>query len=149
MSDRVYPKMKFARDDVRRLVAHATAATEWSEVYGEGGDAPGLILVHDDGVYLMSNGKPGDMVRRVGRKGGKPTEMHFVAYAAGTDPTQGAFEDWYELSRALVGGDDFGISFPIGWAVDFLAGDGEVFEVAFDGEESMVYFPTGSAAEAR
>jgi hypothetical protein len=145
MSERVYPKMRFARADVHRLVAHATAATEWSEVYGKGGDAPGLILVHDDGVYLMSNGKPGDMVERVGRKSGKKTEMHFVAYAAGTDPAVEEFDDWWELSRALVGGDDFGMPFPIGWAVDFLAGNGEVFEVAFEGESGMVYLTAETA----
>jgi hypothetical protein len=52
----------------------------------------GVELVHDYGVYLMSNANEGE---------GKPG----VAYALGCNPR--VDEDWYENVRKSVGGDDF------------------------------------------
>lgn len=60
---------------------------------------PGLLFVHDQGVYLMSNGRPRDT--------GGMREGSYVVYAEGCDPNIGDFDDWYGLSRDLVGGDDF------------------------------------------
>lgn len=59
---------------------------------------PGLWLVHDQGVYLMSNGIPHleDPEKPEGSK---------VVQAEGCDPKKD--EDWWETSRELVGGDDF------------------------------------------
>jgi hypothetical protein len=54
--------------------------------------APGLMLVHDQGVYIMSNSKE--------------EEGHVVAYAKGCNPERDEF--FYEESARLVGGDDFG-----------------------------------------
>ena len=59
---------------------------------------PALQLVHDRGVYIMSNGIPRDMVDSSGS---------YVVYAEGCDPSKAEFDDWYEKSRDLVGGDDF------------------------------------------
>jgi hypothetical protein len=59
--------------------------------------------VHDDGVYLMSNGEPRDIVEG---------ESSFVAHAKGCNPKTDP--DWWDVSRALVGGDDFGECLP--WA---------------------------------
>lgn len=61
--------------------------------------APGLLFVHDQGVYLMSNGLPGDI--------DTDRNKRYVVYADGCDPDASAFDDWYETSRDLVGGDDF------------------------------------------
>ena len=60
--------------------------------------APGLMLVHDQGVYLMSNSNE--------------QEGQVVAYAKGCNPERD--ESWHEESSRLVGGDDFGevFSFP-------------------------------------
>jgi hypothetical protein len=61
---------------------------------------PALLFVHDQGVYLMSNGMP-------------RTDPNTVAYAEGCNPGVGEFDDWYGMSRELVGGDDFVEILPI------------------------------------
>lgn len=83
---------------VSELVSHAAAATEHQRPYGEEKGFPSLLLVHDDGVYLMSSGVPG--LSDPDREGRAK-----VVHAKGTNPTTD--EDHYETARALVGGDDF------------------------------------------
>lgn len=56
------------------------------------GEQPGLWLVGDHGVYLMSNGKLPD--------GARP----LVVYAEQCDPTTS--DDWFHIKRATFGGDD-------------------------------------------
>jgi len=99
---------------VRRIVEHALAAKEHRpEVTGYTDDfepitkpgKPAVMLVHDQGVYLMSNGSPRDLR-------GEGSERSFVAYAAGCNPERDA--DWYDTARNLVGGDDFVDTLP--WA---------------------------------
>jgi len=94
----------FKTKDVLRCVEHALAAPKWSMAYEEGmrPPAPGLLFVHDQGVYLMSNGLPRDQ-----RDPADPESNSYVAYAEGCNPNIGDFDDWYGTSRALVGGDDF------------------------------------------
>jgi hypothetical protein len=59
-----------------------------------------LLLVHDDGVYLMSSGLPADV------EGMDSTGLaRFVVHAEGCNPK--VDEGWWERSRDLVGGDDF------------------------------------------
>lgn len=92
--------LKFNRDDVLRVIRHAMAAPEHSRGYGDNQPArPCLILVHDQGVYLMSNGTPRDL-RAEG------SDSSFAAYAKGMDPDKD--EGWWERARNAVGGDDFG-----------------------------------------
>ncbi|MBX4962664.1 DUF3085 domain-containing protein [Rhizobium binae] len=57
---------------------------------------PGLWLVGDHGVYLLSNGKLAE--------GAKP----LVAYAEECDPHKN--DDWFEVKRQTFGGDD-GVDF--------------------------------------
>jgi hypothetical protein len=64
--------------------------------------APALLFVHDQGVYLMSNGIPRDS-----KDPSDPKSGSYVAYAEGCNPSIGDFDDWYGMSRELVGGDDF------------------------------------------
>ncbi len=59
-------------------------------------EKPGLWLVGDHGVYLMSNGKLLD--------GAKP----LVVYAEGCDPRTN--DDWFDVKRRTFGGDD-GVDF--------------------------------------
>ncbi|WP_353208444.1 DUF3085 domain-containing protein [Sphingorhabdus sp.] len=66
---------------------------------------PALLFVHDQGVYLMSNGEP-----RLLTEDGK---SNHVVYAKGCDPSIGEFDNWYGMSRELVGGDDFVEILPI------------------------------------
>ena len=56
----------------------------------------GLLLVKDDGIYVMSNGSPRDVK-------GKGPHCH-VVYAEGFNPRKG---DVWDKCRAAVGGDDF------------------------------------------
>lgn len=56
-----------------------------------------LSFVKDQGIYVMSNGKPQLDNDDPGR----------VIFAQGFDPTKDAFDDWWEGARQLVGGDDF------------------------------------------
>lgn len=88
----------FKTKDLKRCVEHALNSPSWNMGYSEHKPQPGLYLVHDDGVYLMSNGEPGDV-----RKDGELSL--YVAYAEGCNPETDA--DCWENSRALVGGSDF------------------------------------------
>lgn len=113
-------KLIFKSADVLRVVEHSLTATKQGEQiidYRDGElikgpvEAPAVLLVHDEGVYLMSNGEPGDPLDP------KAEGKHFrryVAYAQGCDPRIDS--GWYDTSRMLVGGDDFGETLP--WAAD-------------------------------
>ncbi len=60
-----------------------------------------VILVKDHGVYFISN-------RGERRPDGR---QKLVAYALGCNPDVDPFDDWWERSRAELGGDDFGEHF--------------------------------------
>ena len=126
-------RIVFKAADVLRVVEHTLNATAHAPELVKYDDdfkpitkpgKPGVILVHDQGVYLMSNGEPRDILRG---------EHSYVAYALGCNPeTDG---DWWETARALVGGDDFGETLP--WAEDIMqqieAGSDEIaFEFSDD-----------------
>lgn len=107
-------RLVFDAAAVRRVVEHSLAAPKQRD-QTTGYDkktfepimtpvpAPAVLLVHDDGVYLMSNGEPRDI-----REG----ERSFVVYAKGCDPQKDA--NHWDCSRDLVGGDDFAETLP--WA---------------------------------
>jgi hypothetical protein len=98
-------KLIFKANDVRRVIEHTLAAPEQRPISYSTDPVKevAVVLVHDDGVYLMSNGKPGDLLDP--SKGEVIGSTHFVAYAQGCDPNKN--KDWIDISRALVGGDDF------------------------------------------
>jgi hypothetical protein len=89
------PSLVFKSTALRRVVEHAVK------------HHANVLLVHDDGVYLMSAGEPRDI-----ESGSKS----YVCYANKCNPTLDA--EWWDNSRALVGGDDFGESLP--WATQML-----------------------------
>lgn len=113
-------KLHFDRALVERLLAHAEAAATHSPTLDQLsspayqkvrviGRIPtlddiddtripaGLMLVGDQGVYLMSNGNP-----CLPDPTGAP---NLVAYAKEADP-RGSSSDWYAVKRASFGGDD-------------------------------------------
>jgi hypothetical protein len=113
------PDLIFKAADLRRVVEHSLAAPKQAEhavdydqktgnPITKPVDAPAVILVHDDGVYLMSNGEPGDIVNAPSR---------YVVHAKGTNPATDP--DYYDTARMLVGGDDFGETLP--WAREIKA----------------------------
>lgn len=90
----------FPAADLLHLARHAIAAPNHHMGYeSDLQPAPGLLFVHDQGVYLLSNGLPSDTAAA-------ETGQH-VVYADGCNPNIGSFDDWYDTSRDLVGGDDF------------------------------------------
>jgi hypothetical protein len=106
--------LKFKAADVKRVLLHALQSKDWTPKaldYGNEANGwtptydtpkPAVILVHDDGVYLMSNGNPRDIIEGEDKPG---KGRSFVAYAEGCNPL--VDEDCWEMARALVGGDDF------------------------------------------
>jgi hypothetical protein len=79
-----------------RIIAHSKSHP-CRKPYTEEASGPGLFLVKDSGVYLMSAAN--EPLRAEGSKGS------VVAYAIEHDPSQG---DCWEYDRAVCGGDDFG-----------------------------------------
>jgi len=97
---------KFVFDGIAvlELLAHAKAAPRTVSPYGLAEDpGPGVMLVKDDGVYLMSNGEPG-------LRGTETTNK--VVYAQGYEalPVTASMEERmarYDKIRDAAGGDDF------------------------------------------
>ncbi len=93
---------------VLELLAHAKSSLEHSAGYGsEPNPGPGLLFVKDDGIYIMSNGKPA-------MKSDDGKTRNKVVYAQGYEPPrtvqERGDEDWdyqYEKIQAAAGGDDF------------------------------------------
>ena len=110
--------LRFPIDDARRVAEHSIRVPEQlSHLYcfaQEGSEIvpqyrvptePCVQLVHDDGVYLMSNGLPPDLLDGTVKDG-----RRFVAYAEGCHPQFDS--DWFETARRFVGGDDFSETLP-------------------------------------
>lgn len=94
-------RLVFAKDDVMRVVKHSVEAKQHARGYGHKGAArPQIILVKDDGIYLMSNGKPWDELPD------SDPQRAFCAYARGFDPKDD-HENLWGKTYAAVGGDDF------------------------------------------
>lgn len=64
---------------------------------------PQLIMVKDQGLYLLNNAK----------MTGSASERGKVVYAAGCNPDTDDF--WYENAKDAFGGDDGTIAFPADW----------------------------------
>lgn len=112
-------KLIFKASDVKRVVEHSLSAPAQGEYMSDFDsktgkfvmskpENPAVLLVHDDGVYLMSNGNPRDIVE------GKRS---FVAYAKGCNPLTDP--DCWVTASTLVGGDDFAETLP--WARELKA----------------------------
>ena len=89
----------FERASVARLLAHSRAAPShepsYAERYANIRPTAGLWLVGDQGVYLMSNGRPA-----------LPMDGAHALYAIEIDPTKVSFDEWWAAKRAAFGGDD-------------------------------------------
>lgn len=96
-------KLRFKTSDVRRLCLHSIDSGEHLTLYGEP-TGPGLLLVGDQGVYLMSTGKEQVKVKAV--HNGKEIERSDVVYAEECNPETLPFDDWWANKQASFGGDD-------------------------------------------
>lgn len=108
------PTCIFKTAAIKRCIGHALKSSKWKPGISGENPGPALFFVHDEGVYLISNGDPGDLKNK--------TEIGlYAAYAKGCDPELNE-SDWWETSRALVGGDDFAEIIPVS-AADLRACD--------------------------
>ena len=116
--------LRFPIADATRIAKHSLHAPgqmpSFTGIKGKGSAArpqyavptePSVLLVHDEGVYLMSNGTPPDLLEGTIEDG-----RRFVAYAEGCHPIRDS--DSYDAARDLVGGDDFSEVLP--WAKGIL-----------------------------
>lgn len=127
----------FKTKDIKRCIEHALNSKHWNMGYSESGPKPGLYLVHDHGVYLMSNGEPGDALTN-------GEVAVYVAYAEGCNPDTDA--DWWDTSRALVGGDDFAETIIIGDDWLQACDENEEFHVRVEPEAIWTRFSPAAAS---
>ncbi|WP_051504144.1 DUF3085 domain-containing protein [Sphingomonas jaspsi] len=114
-------------DTLKSIIAHSRANPEGQSVYGEP-VAPSLMLVKDQGAYLMAPTDP----RQLTGEG----EKCVVVYAKGCNP--GVDDDFYETARSLCGGDDF----CEGIALDEIPGLDTAFEIQIELTETSLAVST-------
>jgi hypothetical protein len=98
----------FVLDEVMRLVEWALSSTTDTLPYTSEPAPPGLLLVKDDGCYLMANTRP-----RQTRPGARGEEV-VVVYAEGLE----SGSERYEIVRDVCGGDDFAEFLDLGLLLD-------------------------------
>ncbi|MBS1722499.1 MAG: DUF3085 domain-containing protein [Armatimonadetes bacterium] len=113
-------KLSFDKALVQQLFGDSQAATEHKVAYeeylpkeeAERQRKPGLWLVGDSGVYLMSNSKDGVPHPTNTHKGenGEDEPDFLVAYAHEVNPEKLEFEEWWANKRESFGGND-GVEF--------------------------------------
>jgi hypothetical protein len=92
------------------IIDHAVKSPEMREYYGTK-IGPSLLLVKDEGIYLMSAGNPAQQDEEAMAAAGGATRL-LVQYANGYDPTKrDRMEVWDDAHR--VSGDDFGEPLPL------------------------------------
>jgi len=105
-------ELTFDTNTVERLLTHARTSKEHKALYeDETTKKPGLWLVGDDGIYLMSNGRPAlprDEEAAQRQKDGEDFFKNLVAYADQCNPDK--TEDVWDVKREIFGGDD-GVEF--------------------------------------
>jgi hypothetical protein len=128
------PKLVFDGSAVLELLTHAKAAHTHTSPYGlTPNPGPGLMLVKDDGIYLMSNGEP--------HLPGTET-LNRVVYARGYKalPTTASMEERmarYDQVRDAVGGDDFAEFLPAK-SLARLAADGRL-EIELTADKMSIF----------
>ena len=96
-------RLNFKAVSLRRVAEHALTSTGHAPLIRYNANVksitpgkPAVILGHDDGVYLMSNGHPRDIID-------ESNGRSYVAYAEGCNPYSDT--QWRATSGTLVGGD--------------------------------------------
>jgi hypothetical protein len=114
-------RLMFDLAALRPIVEHALSASEHAPVFGQTPPiAPALWLVKDDGIYLMSNGRPRQIADDSFPNDQDQHGQSLVVYAEGFDPTKADSTAVWYAARDAVGGDDFGEPLPAEWFKDAL-----------------------------
>jgi hypothetical protein len=108
-------KLTFKTSDVLPLLIHSKNSKTWNKGYGENKQEPGLFLVGDQGIYLMSNGIPNLI-----DPNGTTKDTSVVSYPKECNPIKD-HEGYYQFKDEVYGGDD---------GVDLL--EMNMFEKLFD-----------------
>jgi len=137
--------LKFYRAQVQKLIEHAEKSKKHRCGYGEKKGKPGLFLVHDDGIYLMSSGEP--RLLEDPETKDKKNARSFVAQAQGTDPKKDA--DWHGTARELVGGDDFAERLSLLTCKDWLGKNAGRTFVELEFSETQIKFVGYSLPESK
>ena len=121
--------LRFKKHEIHRLLDLSKAADSHRTLYEMPGTAaPGLWLVGDHGVYLMTN--------EVLTEGGKPAG---VTYSIDCDPNNMQFDDWWEAKRNTFGGDD-GVEFlPAHVWEPLLKSTAPYIVIEFDGDQLSIH----------
>lgn len=103
-----------------------------------------LVLVGDQGIYLMSNGCPAQLVNESGHG-------RVVAYCKESDPTSSAcFDDWYEAKNRIFGGDDGTVPLPLSMFEQVMKlPDDKTFKVKLTMNHVSVLAPSAPAKPVR
>lgn len=100
-------KVHFDKALVEELLLHSVMASERAGVFGEakradGSYTPGLWLVGDHGIYLMSNGRP---LPKNPNHPEKSTFANLIAFAEESNPEKDP-TGFYDAKESIFGGDD-------------------------------------------
>lgn len=118
--------LKFDAEQVRKQVEITKLSYTHRAEYGRAPE-PGLFLVKDSGIYLMSSG---DL---------RVSKLDGVAYAEGFDPDKD--EDVWEACVDAVGGDDFAMLLPLEWFELALASNPKTVSVRFGKKSVSIVLP--------
>ncbi len=101
----MHARLRFTLTEVLELADHAMAAPAHTDPVDDEPAGPALLLVADDGVYLLSNGHP-----QVPPASGQPATSGVRAVFA--DGLR-AGTDWLDQVHALGGADDLPVALPL------------------------------------
>lgn len=106
-------QLHFLKRDVQKLLEHTKQAEEHVGIYGDESTLrPGLLIVANEGIYLVSNGKPG-LFQDFSLRTATPHNPAFVVYATECNPNTLPEEEWRRVKNESFGSDD----------IDFLETD--------------------------
>lgn len=121
--------LKFPMNNTLRSIIEWSRNHPEQTLYGEALPSSSLMLVKDQGVYLMAPTEPRQMLDH---------QQCVVAYAEGCDPRKNG--DFYENARAECGGDDFCEAIPL----QDLEGLDSATEIQIElTEDAMTVFTVG------
>jgi hypothetical protein len=107
-------RLTFNREDVQNILAHAESSPKWKAAYGDLSTVkPGIWFVCDVGVYLMSNGDPGQPWV------GGPHKL-FCAFAEEANPYTVGMDEVWKVRDAFEMHDDTCEFLPVDFIEEML-----------------------------
>lgn len=137
------PKIYFRADEVKSLYDHSFAAKD--HIPTPDGDKPGLILIFNEGLYLVSNGLPRQLADpKADPKDAKAKSKY--AYAYKCSPTN---PDYYDSAMSLVGRDHVAKLLPLDMFAKIIEGNYNVLALSTPSLGSQNFSLFGSVMPIR